>query len=142
MQEPKYAKNLAKGDLCLFTGYLNRLHPGVFRSTGSGTLQFYRITERTAEKLEKGEKPSIDYIGGECIGERVVKIDVSQLPAEEQSIYNRIKEYDLHSKKVFLQSISEEHKLLYDKYRIYMNGLNRSTEQKEVNKEKAKDKLE
>lgn len=92
MQEPKYAKNLAKGDLCLFTGYLNRLHPGVFRSTGSGTLQFYRITERTAEKLEKGEKPSIDYIGGECIGERVVKIDVSQLPAEEQSIYNRIKQ--------------------------------------------------
>ena len=56
-----------------------------------------------------------------------------------ESIYNRIKEYDLHSKKVFLQSISTEHKNLYDRYRIYMNGLNRSTEQKEVNKEKAKE---
>ena len=92
MQEPKYAKNLAKGDLCLFTGYLNRLHPGVFRSTGSGTLQFYRITEWTAYDLEKGEKPPIDYIGGMYIDERVAKIDVSQLPAEEQSIYNRIKQ--------------------------------------------------
>ena len=50
-----------------------------------------------------------------------------------ESIYNRIKEYDMTSKKVFFTTISAEHKELYDKYRVYMNGVNRirSKEDKE-----------
>ena len=35
-----------------------------------------------------------------------------------EGIYERIKDYDTVSRKAFLDNLSEEHRQLYDKYRI------------------------
>ena len=92
MEEPVYAKNLAKGDLCIYSGYSNILYPGVFKGLGKGTFQFYRLTEWTVKAFKEGSSPVIDYIGGSRPERRLAKLDPSCLSQEEQDIYNQIKE--------------------------------------------------
>jgi hypothetical protein len=55
-------------------------------------------------------------------------------PIGEQ-IYNRIKEYDMTSRKVFLKTLSTEHRELYNKYSAVLRK--RNSLKKEENKEKA-----
>ena len=52
-----------------------------------------------------------------------------------ESIYNRIKEYDITSRKVFLKTLSTEHRELYNKYSAVVRK--RNSLNKEENKEKA-----
>ena len=52
-----------------------------------------------------------------------------------EHIYNRIKEYDITSRKVFLKTLSTEHKELYNKYKNMINK--RNSLSNEENKEKA-----
>ena len=58
-----------------------------------------------------------------------------------ESIYNRIKDYDIVSSKVFFQTISAENKKLYDKYNTFVRGQRRSTRygNQELVREKAKE---
>ena len=55
-------------------------------------------------------------------------------PIGEQ-IYNRIKEYDMTSRKVFFKTLSTEHRELYNKYSAVVRK--RNSLNKEENKEKA-----
>ena len=43
-----------------------------------------------------------------------------------ESIYNRIKDYDIPSRKAFFTTISAEHKALYDKYNTFIRGQRRN----------------
>jgi hypothetical protein len=43
-----------------------------------------------------------------------------------ESIYNRIREYDITSRKEFFKTISAEDKILYEKYNTYIRGKNRN----------------
>ena len=52
-----------------------------------------------------------------------------------ESIYNRIKEYDMTSRKVFLKTLSTEHRELYNKYSAVVRK--RNSLNKEDNREKA-----
>ena len=52
-----------------------------------------------------------------------------------ENIYNRIKEYDMTSRKVFLKTLSTEHRELYNKYSAVVRK--RNSLNKEENKEKA-----
>ena len=52
-----------------------------------------------------------------------------------ESIYNRIKEYDMTSRKEFLKTLSTEHRELYNKYSAVVRK--RNSLKKEDNKEKA-----
>ena len=53
-----------------------------------------------------------------------------------ESIYNRIKEYDLVSRKVFLNNLSSEHRALYNKYSAVVRK--RHSLENEANKEAAR----
>ena len=66
--------------------------------------------------------------------------EVKQNPIGE-SIYNRIKDYDIVSRKVFFKTISAEHKSLYDKYNTFIRGQRRNTRygNQELAREKAKE---
>ena len=52
-----------------------------------------------------------------------------------EHIYNRIKEYDMTSRKVFFKTLSTEHKELYNKYKNMINK--RNSLKNEDNKENA-----
>lgn len=52
-----------------------------------------------------------------------------------EHIYNRIKDYDMTSRKVFFKTLSTEHKELYNKYKNMINK--RNSLNNEENKEKA-----
>ncbi len=52
-----------------------------------------------------------------------------------ESIYNRIKEYDMTSRKVFLKTLSTEHRVLYNKYSAVVRK--RNSLNKDENREKA-----
>jgi len=52
-----------------------------------------------------------------------------------ESIYNRIKEYDMTSRKVFLKTLSTEHRELYNKYSAVVRK--RNSLNKDENREKA-----
>ncbi len=52
-----------------------------------------------------------------------------------EHIYNRIKDYDMTSRKVFLKTLSTEHRELYNKYSAVVRK--RNSLNKEENKEKA-----
>ena len=56
-------------------------------------------------------------------------------PIGEQ-IYNRIKEYDMTSRKVFLKTLSSEHRELYNKYSAVLRR--KKSLEKEENKENAR----
>lgn len=43
-----------------------------------------------------------------------------------ESIYNKIKDYDINSRKSFFKTISAEDKILYEKYNTYIRGKNRN----------------
>jgi hypothetical protein len=66
--------------------------------------------------------------------------EVKQNPIGE-SIYNRIKDYDIVSRKAFFKTISADHKELYDKYNTFVRGQRRNTRygNQELAREKAKD---
>ena len=57
-----------------------------------------------------------------------------------ESIYNRIKDYDIKSRKAFFKTISAEHKALYDKYNVFVRGQRRNPRygNQELAREKAK----
>jgi hypothetical protein len=52
-----------------------------------------------------------------------------------EHIYNRIKEYDITSRKVFLNNLTEDQRTLYNKYKNMVNK--RNSLNKEDNREKA-----
>jgi len=59
-----------------------------------------------------------------------------------EGIYERIKEYDIVSRKVFLKNLPEEHRKLYDKYRNMINkrkSLSKDENKKTKQNEKAKE---
>jgi hypothetical protein len=59
-----------------------------------------------------------------------------------EHIYNRIKEYDMVSRKVFLGKLTEEEKKLYDKYKNMINKRNslaKDPEKQKIQKEQAKE---
>ncbi len=66
--------------------------------------------------------------------------EVKENPIGE-SIYNRIKDYDITSRKVYFKTISAEHKALYDKYNTFVRGQRRNTRygNQELAREKAKE---
>jgi hypothetical protein len=66
--------------------------------------------------------------------------EVKENPIGE-SIYNRIKDYDITSRKVFFKTITAEHKALYDKYNTFVRGQRRNTRygNQELAREKAKE---
>lgn len=51
--------------------------------------------------------------------------EVKENPIGE-SIYNKIKDYDIKQRKDFFKTISKEHKDLYDKYNTFKRGQNRN----------------
>ena len=66
--------------------------------------------------------------------------EVKENPIGE-SIYNRIKDYDITSRKVYFKTISAEHKALYDIYNTFVRGQRRNTRygNQELAREKAKE---
>jgi hypothetical protein len=66
--------------------------------------------------------------------------EVKENPIGE-SIYNRIKDYDITSRKVYFKTISAEHKALYDKYNTFVRGQRRNSRygNQELAREKAKE---
>ena len=83
--------NLVKGDLCTFSGYQGRLYPGIFLKDTGHSLQFMRLNSCTVEDLKKGVKPSVDYISGSIMHERVAKISEDALDPTELAYYKEIK---------------------------------------------------
>lgn len=94
----RLAPGLKKGDLCAFSGYLGKLYTGIFWGTGRGTFQFVGLSKIRLEMVQAGKKPYVDYIGGQNLSGRVVKIDPSVLPVDELEVYNEMKKYTCNSK--------------------------------------------
>lgn len=94
----RLAPGLKKGDLCAYSGYLGKLYTGIFWGTGQGTFQFVGLRKSGLEMVQAGKKPYVDYIGGQNLTGRVVKIDSSVLPADELAIYNEMKQYTCNLK--------------------------------------------
>lgn len=84
-------ENLKRGDLCVFSGYGGKLHPGVFKGLGQGTYQFWRLTAYTVEGLKSKVNPGVEYIGGSNKEHRVVRVHPSVLDQEEQALYEQLK---------------------------------------------------
>jgi len=91
MNDITFAKDLKKGDLCIFSGYLGKLYAGVFWGLGSGTFQFINLNQRTIEDLKVKNKPRVEYIGGAHSLRRVARLNPIELSQEEQINYSIIK---------------------------------------------------
>ncbi len=86
----KYAVNLKKGDLCAILKY-GSFTPMIFAGEGPTTFQFYYNTPHVADMLQKGEKVRKEYVIADGnVSHRVFRMNVSELPKEEQDSYNDI----------------------------------------------------
>ncbi len=82
---------LNKGDLCAYSGYLGKLYIGLFAGEGSNSLQFFRLTQSTIDRIKEGKKPYVEYISGQHVWERVVKVTEDVLDPESLSFFKIIK---------------------------------------------------
>ena len=55
-----------------------------------------------------------------------------------KAIYERIKDYDIVSRKVFLKGLSEDHRKKYDNFKLYQDKYKSNTENKEKATERAR----
>lgn len=85
-----YVPDPKVGDL-IALAYPNGMDFGIFAGYGSGTIQFYRLTEYDPTYVKSRKDIGKSYMGGGFLGERVIRITEDSLSPQKRQEYNAIK---------------------------------------------------
>ena len=81
------------GDL-IALAYPSGMEFGIFAGYGSGTIQFYKITDYDYTYLKsENQKLGKSYMGGEYLGERVIRITDGSLSPQKRQEYTDMKNF-------------------------------------------------
>ena len=92
MIDLKYAQNLKRGDLVMVVNY-GSMQPCIFLRESNTTLRYYPLSANYVNVLKRGgDKPTVSFVMKDYNPSgKMCRIDINELPKEEQEIYNELK---------------------------------------------------